>query len=120
LERIAPQIGAAANASTSGASAQQDDSPDKAPSSDWHIVHEVPPAYPIAALRMGESGTTIVEAKVDAAGNVIDTQVHESSGYRDLDRAAVRAVREFVFAPADGKAASGGGTILVPVAFRQP
>lgn len=118
-ERTAPQLGVTANPSTSGDSAQQNGPSDRASSSDWHIVREVPPAYPIAALRMGESGTTIVEVKLDADGNVVDAQVHKSSGYHDLDRAAVRAVRKFEFAPADGEAANGGGTVLVPVAFQR-
>lgn len=119
VESTVPWHGLAANASTPGASAQQDISSDEASSADWHIVHEVPPTYPIAALRLGESGTTVVEVKLDADGKIIAAQVRKSSGYHDLDRAAVRAVRKFEFAPPGGDAAKSGGTVLVPVAFRQ-
>lgn len=85
----------------------------------WHVMQETPPIYPIAALRSGESGTTVVEVKVDAAGNIISARVHTSSGYRDLDNSAVRAVRTFKFASSGGEVADQGGTVLVPIDFRQ-
>jgi len=119
LETTASQHGEGANASTADTQLQQPLSPSAASPPDWLVVHEVPPTYPIAALRLGEAGTTIVEVRLDANGRIVDAQVRKSSGYHDLDKAAVEAVRKFQFAPVGGKATNSGGTVLVPVVFRQ-
>jgi len=109
-------IGSTASADTT---IRGEDIPSTSPTADWRIVRETPPTYPIAALRSGEFGTTVVEVKLDAAGNVIQARVQTSSGYRDLDWAAVRAVRKFEFAPADSTGSGRGGTVLVPINFQR-
>lgn len=76
------------------------------------------PKYPAAALRAGVGGTVMVRAQLDANGNPVDVEVVERSGSRDLDRAALTAVRKWRFEPAvrNGKAVSS--TVQVPVDFR--
>jgi protein TonB len=51
-------------------------------------------------------------------GSVQDVKVDQSSGYRDLDRAAIEAARKWKFNPGsrDGKAV--GGWVKVPVQFK--
>lgn len=76
------------------------------------------PDYPAAAQRAGEEGTVIVRVDVDANGKPTDVAVAQSSRSRELDRAALRAVRHWTFEPAmrDGKAIAS--TVQVPVDFR--
>ncbi len=76
------------------------------------------PRYPTAALRSGVGGTVMVRAEVDASGTPVNVEVVQRSGDRDLDRAALNAVRKWRFEPAlrNGKAVSS--TVQVPVDFR--
>ena len=54
---------------------------------------------------------------VGADGSVQDVKIDQSSGYRDLDRAALEAVRKWKFNPGltDGK--PSGGWVKVPMQF---
>ena len=76
------------------------------------------PRYPSEALRAGVGGTVMVRASVDANGVPTDVAVVERSGHRELDRAALGAVRKWRFEPAmrNGKAVSS--TVQVPVDFK--
>ena len=77
----------------------------------------IQPEYPAAALRAREEGTVLVRAEVDALGNPTNVGIAKRSGSRDLDRAAMAAVRKWKFEPAmkDGKAVAS--TVQVPVDF---
>jgi TonB family protein len=57
------------------------------------------PAYP-ASLRGKEAGTVHMALLVDPAGAVLDAKLARSSGYRDLDRAALAAFSRCAFVPA--------------------
>ncbi|MCC8361583.1 TonB family protein [Lysobacter sp. A6] len=76
------------------------------------------PRYPQRALRRRETGTVRVQVEVGADGVPTDVSVAASSNSRDLDRAALDAVRKWRFAPAirDGQAVAG--TVVVPIEFR--
>lgn len=78
----------------------------------------VQPEYPAVALRNREEGTVLVRVEVDASGNPTNVGVAKRSGSRDLDRAAMAAVRKWKFEPAmkDGKAVAS--TVQVPVDFK--
>ncbi|NOX38100.1 MAG: energy transducer TonB [Calditrichaeota bacterium] len=58
------------------------------------------PEYPEALRRQGVEGRVIVKVLIDEKGNVIRTEVIKSGGYAELDSAAVRAARQFLFEPA--------------------
>lgn len=75
------------------------------------------PEYPATALRAREEGTVLVRAEIDAQGNPTNVGIAKRSGSRDLDRAAMNAVRKWKFEPAmkDGKAVAS--TVQVPVDF---
>lgn len=63
------------------------------------------PAYPYAALRNGASGRVVLGLFINRCGDVRDAWVVESSGDRDIDRAAVRAALKWkATPPADGAA----------------
>lgn len=55
--------------------------------------------YPPAAMRSGDQGTVLVRVEVGADGVPTSVEVAQRSGSRDLDRAAVNAVRQWRFQP---------------------
>ncbi len=57
------------------------------------------PSYPIGARRRGEEGTVILDAAVGEDGRTTGVTLVSSSGFPDLDRAAVRAVEQARFKP---------------------
>ena len=60
----------------------------------------------------------MVVAEVNAQGNPVDVRVVERSGERDLDRAAVNAVRQWRFEPAMRNGKAIATSVKVPVDFK--
>lgn len=60
----------------------------------------VHPTYPRVSQRRGEEGTVSLSIHVRSDGQVGDVSVLQSSGYRRLDAAAVKAARATTFTPA--------------------
>ncbi len=58
------------------------------------------PDYPASAARNGETGTVKMALLIGADGRVSDSKIQHSSGSRELDRAAVAALRMCQFKPA--------------------
>ena len=77
-----------------------------------------PPTYPQRAVRFGQEGTAMVRAQLSERGDVIDVELRESSGHALLDKAALNAVRQWLFKPAtrDGRAVLA--TVDLPVHFK--
>jgi protein TonB len=75
------------------------------------------PAYPPLARRLGEEGTVILRVKVTAQGQVESLHVQQSSGYEPLDAAALNAVRQWTFTPAQLAGKPQAGWVLVPIQF---
>lgn len=77
-----------------------------------------PPHYPRASIAREEEGVVLVRALVDPAGAPQRVMVFKSSGYPNLDDAALEAVRRWRFEPM----IRGGRTVVswvqVPVRFR--
>jgi protein TonB len=71
------------------------------------------PAYPANAARQGQSGTVTLALLVGADGKVTSSRVQHSSGFRDLDKAAVNALSLCKFKPAmnNGTAEAGWAQI---------
>jgi len=57
------------------------------------------PPYPRNARRRGYEGKVILEVLVNKEGSVEDLRILESSGYRVLDRAAMKSVQIWLFEP---------------------
>ncbi len=76
-----------------------------------------PPQYPIQAARQGHQGQVILDVSINAAGDVVNVTVEQSSGYRELDRAAVEAARKWKFNPAIKNGKPAGGIVRIPVNF---
>lgn len=77
-----------------------------------------PPRYPYLARRRGQEGRVILRVRVSAAGHAEAVLIRQSSGYRILDKAAVKAVRKWRFAPALKGGGSVAGSVDVPVSFK--
>ncbi|SPF31326.1 membrane hypothetical protein [Candidatus Sulfopaludibacter sp. SbA4] len=74
------------------------------------VLHRSPVAYPRAALEKGIQGTVVVEATLDAAGDVEDVRV--VSGPAELRKPALQSVLQWRFAPA-----AAGTARQVSIAF---
>lgn len=63
------------------------------------------PSYPHASLMAEEQGTVRVQFTIGTAGQLVDTKVLKSSGYKNLDKATVSGLSLCKFRPAykDGK-----------------
>ena len=77
-----------------------------------------PPRYPGAALRRGESGTVLVRVEVDTAGMPAGVALVQRSGSRDLDRAAMEAVRGWRFQPAQRNGRAIAASLVIPIDFK--
>lgn len=80
-------------------------------------IARVQPDYPVAAARIQEEGTVLVRVEVDADGRPADVSVARRSGSRDLDRAALDAVRQWRFRPAMRGGKAVASVAEVPVEF---
>ena len=76
------------------------------------------PRYPVRALQRRESGTVRVQVQVGVDGSPLEVSVLESSQSRDLDRAALEAVRRWRFRPAQKDGQPVVGMVIVPIAFK--
>jgi len=76
------------------------------------------PEYPPAALRSGVGGTVVVRAKIDASGKPAEVSIAKRSGSRELDRAAVQAVRRWKFQPAMRNGKATASVVRIPVDFK--
>lgn len=76
------------------------------------------PKYPAAALRRNEGGTVLLRVIVGSDGTPTDIDVAQRSGSRELDRAAITAVRKWQFNPATRNGQPVASTVEVPIEFR--
>lgn len=67
------------------------------------------PDYPARAARDGISGTTLLALLVGTDGRVTASRIEHSSGSRDLDRAAVKALSLCKFKPATSNGVAEAG-----------
>jgi len=81
-------------------------------------VARVQPKYPPLAYRNREEGSVLVRAQVGADGTPADVTVVRRSGSRDLDNAALAAVRGWHFRPAIENGKAVASTVEVPIDFK--
>jgi TonB family protein len=74
--------------------------------------------YPETARKAGVAGTVLVQAIIDANGNITDAVVIKSIGNDDCDQAAIEALKATTWKPAyrDGEAVKV--KIAIPVVFK--
>ncbi|MEN1940356.1 energy transducer TonB [Luteimonas sp. MJ246] len=92
--------------------------PAVAPDRDAEPLTRVQPVYPPAAYRDRAEGTVLVGAVIGTDGRPGEVDIVRRSGSRELDRAAVDAVRKWTFQPAIRAGDAVSSTVEVPVTFR--
>lgn len=73
---------------------------EKGVSTEAQATKSIAPAYPRLSRRKGEEGTVVLSVEISADGTPGNIQIVQSSGYRRLDAAALKAAQKTPFAPA--------------------
>jgi len=87
------------------------------PVSHSRYLHNPKPRYPSAAQKRGMEGMVMVNVRVGRDGQPLEALIHTSSGYGVLDRAALKAVRNWRFEAARRGNTRVEGEVLVPINF---
>lgn len=81
------------------------------------ILRSAEPPYPFASIRRGEEGMVYVRIWLSASGRIDDAKIERSSGFANLDEAALKAVRTWRFAAAMSGGQGVNTSVIVPVKF---
>ncbi|MCK4258634.1 MAG: energy transducer TonB [Halanaerobiales bacterium] len=81
------------------------------------LVNYTKPEYPKNLKKRKIQGRVVVKALVDIKGRVIEEKIFKSSGYKQFDNAALKAVNEWKFVPAEISGQKVESWILIPVRF---
>jgi TonB family protein len=76
------------------------------------------PFYPSAAKRKSIQGKVLVDVVVKTDGTPAQVQIARSSGYGDLDEAALDAIKQWRFIPAKSKGQAIQANVIVPIEFK--
>jgi periplasmic protein TonB len=79
--------------------------------------HQVKPRYPESARRAGAQGVTLLRVRVLENGRVGEVDIEQSAGFRDLDFAAMDAVKKWRFDPARRGKDPVSVWVLLPIKF---
>jgi protein TonB len=77
-----------------------------------------PPPYPEEARKAGLEGKLLIQASVDAKGDVTGVKLLAGSGHAVLDESALRTVEKWKFKPARLAGIAIATEINVPIVFR--
>jgi len=88
-----------------------------APGTHAHYLSNPKPEYPEEAKEMRQQGVVVLSVEVGTDGHANDVSVSRSSGFPQLDQAAVRGVRRWVFEPARAAGLPVSSHVEVPVRF---
>lgn len=91
------------------------DAPVSISQADW--VRMPSPVYPAAAKQARAQGVVYVRALVDGSGHAQKAQVHRSSGFATLDRAACDSVLAALFRPYLHNGVPRSVDVIVPITF---
>lgn len=80
----------------------------------------VQPPYPASALPDRESGSVLLAVGVDTEGNVTKVRPVRTSGFDDLDEAAINGVIGWKFVPAMANGKAVEGNTLIQIVFQPP
>ena len=76
-----------------------------------------PPQYPGLARKRGQQGTVWIDVVLDDDGKQLGIDIFQSSGVRQLDRAALVAVQKWRFIPHQVNNISVASRLRIPVEF---
>lgn len=88
---------------------------DRAPALD--LSSRVQPIYPGFDVVYALGGTTVLDAIIADTGAILAVRVERSSGHREIDDAALAAVRQWRFAPGNKDGHRVGGVVRIPLDF---
>lgn len=92
--------------------------PSFAPEAWLRVLAQPAPHYPYGARRRRAEGIAWLRVDLAASGRVLRVAVERSTGHRDLDQAALAAVRSWRFAPPPQEVEASDLWFRVPVEFR--
>ena len=81
-------------------------------------LNRIKPVYPRSARRKGREGCVTLDVRVSPEGNVVDADIVASSGFADLDHAALDAASSARFAPATQDDAPIEGCVRLTFDFK--
>lgn len=81
------------------------------------LASRVQPTYPGFDVIYALGGTVVLDAVITNTGSLFDLRVERSSGHRELDRAALDAVRRWRFEPGNQSGHHVGGVARIPLHF---
>ena len=87
------------------------------PSSTAAYLRNPKPSYPAMAQRRGMEGLVLLYVEVSKKGAPLSITIKQSSGYTLLDKAALRAVKAWRFAPAKRGGIPVSAGVEVPIRF---
>ncbi len=76
------------------------------------------PAYPNESRRLGQAGLVVLSVDVDREGSAVHIEIKQSTGYPNLDNAAIKAVRRWKFSPAKIGQLAVDSKVEVPIRFQ--
>jgi TonB family protein len=91
---------------------------DRAPAVD--SSHPMTIVYPVTAQRAGEEGTVVLRVYVNVMGQPATVKIVQSSGYPDLDNAAVESALNARYVPAIEDGATSADWATVQIVYRLP
>jgi TonB family protein len=75
------------------------------------------PAYPENLRKREIEGRVQLKVLINKEGEVIEAEIHSTSGYQDFDRTAVQSVYKWQFEPAQFKNTKRDSWVLIPIVF---
>lgn len=90
---------------------------DHAPGIDISLRNRQPPHYPLAAIAAHHQGTVVLDVAIDETGQVRGVTVERSSGYPEIDQAAIDAAKGWRYNPGMRNGIPVGGVVRTPVNF---
>lgn len=119
IERAPPPVATPAPMATDAPLAPGPEEPVRAGDAPQPIPTRMPPPdYPRQAFRRGVEGTVLVRADVGPDGVPTSVSLVRSSRSRQLDRAALDAVRRWRFDPARVDGHPTVGSVVIPIDFK--
>ncbi|MCC9605571.1 energy transducer TonB [Blastopirellula sp. JC732] len=75
------------------------------------------PGYPPTSRSRREEGRVILRVTISATGEVAEVEIFQSSGFERLDQAALLAVKQWKFTPAQSEGRNVATRVKIPVSF---
>lgn len=88
-----------------------------APTAGADYLHNPEPDYPDLAQERGWEGKVLLKVYVQADGKPSNVSIAKSSGHKELDDAALKAVNKWSFVPAKRGDTPVDGWVTVPISF---